>query len=110
MQGDFTGPDTAILFEESSLPSSVPAACELDNSPNPFNPSTTIRYSLPVGGEVSLTLYSNTGQKLATLAQGFREAGTWSVQLSGEDLASGVYHYRLVSPNGILSRRTTLLK
>ena len=110
VQGEFTGPDTGILFEESSLSSSVPEACELDNSPNPFNPSTTIRYSLPVGGEVTLTLYNNAGQRLATLVQGFREAGSYSVQLGGGDLASGVYHYRLVSPNGILSRRTTLLK
>ena len=110
VQGDFTGPDTSILFEESSLSSSVPAAYELDNSPNPFNPGTTIRYSLPVGGEVTLTLYNSAGQRLATLVQGYREAGRYSVQLSGDDLASGVYHYRLVSPSGILSRRTTLLK
>ena len=110
VQGDFTGPDTGILFEESSLSSSVPAAYQLDNSPNPFNPGTTIRYSLPVGGEVTLSLYNNAGQRLATLVQGFREAGRYSVQLGGGDLASGVYHYRLVGPSGILSRRTTLLK
>ena len=110
VQGDFTGPDTAVLFEESSLSSAVPAAHELGNSPNPFNPATTIRYSLPAGGEVTLTLHNNAGQKLATLVQGFREAGTYSVQLSGDELASGTYHYRLVSPSGILRRSATLLK
>ena len=110
VQGDFTGPDTAVRAVESSLSSAVPGRYELDNSPNPFNPSTTIRYSLPVGGEIRLSLYNNTGQELATLVQGYREAGSYSVQLSGDDLASGVYHYRLVGPSGILSRRTTLLK
>ena len=110
VQGDFMGPDTAVRAEESSLSSAVPGAFELGNSPNPFNPSTTIQYSLPVGGEVTLTLYNGAGQKLATLVEGYRGSGIYSVQLSGDELASGTYHYRLISPNGILSRSATLLK
>lgn len=106
VQGDFA----TVVAEESSVSSAVPSAYELGNNPNPWNPSTTINYSLPADGIVDLSIYNAAGQKVATLVQGFRPAGTYNVQLSGDELATGVYYYRLVSPTGVLTRATTLLK
>ena len=65
------------------------------NHPNPFNPETTIRYSLAKPGDVKLTVYSLEGREVQTLVDGFRGAGVHSVQFNGHTLASGVYLYKL---------------
>ena len=104
------GARPTLVASESSISSAVPEAYAMANAPNPWNPSTTIDFALPVGGQVDLSIYNAAGQKIATLVQGFRPAGSYAVQLSGDELASGIYYYRLVSPSGILTRPTTLLK
>ena len=63
--------------------------------PNPFNPSTILEYSLTETARVSLTVYSITGQKMATLVDGQRPAGSHRVLFNGANLASGMYFYRL---------------
>ena len=65
------------------------------NSPNPFNPTSTIRFNLPNADHVKLTVYSMTGQLLKTLIQGQQSAGSHEVIFDGTGLASGVYLYRL---------------
>ncbi|MGB6032802.1 MAG: fibronectin type III domain-containing protein, partial [Bacteroidota bacterium] len=65
------------------------------NFPNPFNPLTTIGYSLPAPSRVRLTLYDLVGREVATLVDGIQLGGRRSVVLDGSDLASGVYYYRL---------------
>ena len=99
-----------VVASESGV-SEVPSDFSLvQNYPNPWNPSTTISYSLPQPGEVELTLYNALGQQIATLVSGFRQAGTYRVELNGEGLSSGTYFYRLHSPAGIETRIMTLLK
>jgi hypothetical protein len=70
------------------------------NYPNPFNPSTQISYSLPEAGKVSLIIYDVLGREIANLADGYQEAGRYSVtwnstQKSGATVSSGVYFARL---------------
>jgi hypothetical protein len=70
------------------------------NYPNPFNPSTTIRYAMKEDGVVKLAIYNILGQNVATLVNGVVSAGyhqiTWNaVNDGGEDLPSGIYFYRL---------------
>jgi len=65
------------------------------NFPNPFNPLTTIGYSLPAASRVTITLYDVVGREVATLAEGIQLPGRRSVVLDGSDLASGVYYYRM---------------
>jgi hypothetical protein len=65
------------------------------NYPNPFNPSTTIKYSIPESGNVKLEVYNSLGEKISTLVDEFKNAGTYQVRLSLNGLSSGVYFYRL---------------
>ena len=74
----------------------VVAEVQLGNYPNPFNPSTTLRYSLPEFAQVQLTIYSALGQKVSVLVDESQAAGAYTVEWDGRDtngiaLASGVY-------------------
>jgi hypothetical protein len=80
------------------------------NYPNPFNPSTEIRFELPAGAEVRLVVYDLTGKEVAVLVDGFREAGRYRVAFDGSRLASGVYLYRLETPGRALMKRMVLIK
>ena len=79
-------------------------------APNPFHGSTLIRYRVQQPGRVRLTLYDLQGRALATLVDGERAAGEYSVSLAGTGLAAGVYHYRLDSGGASVVRRAVLLK
>ena len=65
------------------------------NFPNPFSRTTTLTFSLPEDGIVTMKLYNNDGQEIATLASGFREMGTSDVSFDAQSLSSGAYFYRL---------------
>jgi len=67
--------------------------------PNPFNPSTTIKYELPKTSEVTLSVYDLLGREVIALVNERREAGVHEVKFEASSLASGVYFYGLsVSP------------
>ena len=85
------------------------------NAPNPFNSQTVIPYFLLEPGAARLEVFALTGQRVATLRQGPQQAGHYRLHWDGRDseghpLASGVYLYRLVTPEGVLTRKLTLLR
>jgi len=80
------------------------------NAPNPFNPTTTIRFSLENLSEVALAVYNLRGEKVATLAHGAYSAGTHTIGFNGSGLASGIYIYRLEAAGRTLERKMVLLK
>jgi outer membrane protein assembly factor BamB len=67
------------------------------NFPNPFNPSTTIKYSFPKSGEVAIDVYDALGRKVKTLVEGFKQSGSYEITFNAKDLSSGVYIYRLTA-------------
>jgi hypothetical protein len=87
----------------------------LRNYPNPFNPSTTIAYSLKEDGKVSLNIYNIRGQLVKSLADGFTAKGSHSASWDGKDArgiacASGVYLYKLTTGKTTITRKMMILK
>ncbi len=85
------------------------------NYPNPFNASTNISWRSPVGSRVVLKVYDILGNEVATLVDEFREAGRYEVefnvvQFSRLELPSGIYFYRLSTPNYSETKSMILLK
>lgn len=105
--GWFTGGYTGV----SETVSQVPDGFALyDAYPNPFNPTTQLRYSLPRNGFVTLKVYDVLGQEVATLVSGMQHAGDYTVSFDGSVFASGVYFYRLESSGVSISKKMMLLK
>jgi len=89
----------------------LPAVFSLaQNFPNPFNPETVIRYSIPSGARVSLTVYNALGEQVAVLVDGEQDGGAHEARFDGSSLASGVYFYRLQSAGFTGTRKFVLLK
>ncbi|HVN48656.1 MAG TPA: T9SS type A sorting domain-containing protein [Bacteroidota bacterium] len=80
------------------------------NFPNPFNPTTTIQYQLPVQGFVTLTVYDMLGRKVETLLHQPMSNGTHTVSFNGSRYASGIYFYRIVANNFTDTKKMLLLK
>lgn len=107
----------AFFSGETESLEPVPAAFQLDqNFPNPFNPTTTIRYGLPERDNVTIKIYNLLGEVVTTLLdQESREAGFHTVVWNGKDrfgnaVPSGVYVYQIQSKNRTLARKMALLK
>ncbi len=85
------------------------------NSPNPFNPITTIRLSGPGGRAIRVAVYDVHGEAVVTLFDGVSPGGTVDLQWNGRDAAgqpvgSGVYFYRLETGGRTITRKMLLIK
>jgi len=78
--------------------------------PNPFNSTTTITYGLSHPGGVSLQLYNPMGQQISTLFEGNRQTGIYSTNLTGSDLASGLYFVRLEASGQVFTQKVMLVR
>jgi len=89
----------------------APSLFELEqNYPNPFNPATTIEYRLSGSSEVTLKVYDLLGREVRTLVSARQNSGSHTVTFDGQNLASGVYFYRLKAGDYVSTRRLLLLK
>ena len=89
----------------------IPSSYALrQNFPNPFNPTTTIRYQLPQASQVTLTVYNALGQKVAELVNRTQQAGYYSVRINARQFASGVYFYKLAAAEFVQMRKMLLVK
>jgi hypothetical protein len=80
------------------------------NYPNPFNPSTTITFTLAQATNIKLEIFNALGQKVQTLVNGQQKAGYHEVLFNAENLASGMYFYRLKADNFSQVRKMMLVK
>jgi len=82
----------------------------ISNYPNPFNPSTTIHFTLGDAANVNLTVYDVNGREVANLVNGYRQAGAQAVTFDGTNLASGVYLYKLTADGNTSIAKMILMK
>jgi len=78
--------------------------------PNPFNPTTTIKYELPQRSEVQITIYDLLGKQIETLASKTQEPGLHSIQWSAANVPSGMYFYQIRAGEFVQTRKMVLLK
>jgi hypothetical protein len=98
----------AMASDEKKTP---PASFHLaQNFPNPFNPTTTIRYELPVTANVRLTVYNLRGELVRTLVEAEMPAGYHKATFDASGLASGIYFYRLNAGAFTATRKMALTK
>lgn len=104
-----------VLLDTDPPPGPAAYSLVLDqNVPNPFNPSTTIRFSLPIASSVSLNVYDVAGRLVVNLVNDYKPAGpqqvTWDGTTSrGGRAASGVYFYQLVAGGQTISKKMMLI-
>ncbi len=78
--------------------------------PNPFNPSTSIYYSIPTNGKVLISIYNIKGQKIIELINIIKQAGKHSINFNGHSIAGGIYFVRLQFSDQILTKKILLFK
>jgi hypothetical protein len=106
---------TQVLFETEAIKAPELPLTLYQNFPNPFNPSTTIRYYLPVAGLVRLDVFDASGKLIVTLVDKQAAKGAYVAEwkgknASGAQVRSGVYFYRLVTREKTLTHKMVLLR
>ena len=111
--GDFniTYVDFAATPTEVRKTNDIPKTFALSqNYPNPFNPETRISFSVPVESQVTLKVYDLLGKEIATLVNGKKQAGTYTVGFNAMQYPSGIYFYVLHAGNYIQTRKLVYIK
>lgn len=96
-----------IMTNESVIPDRFDV---IDVYPNPFNTMATIKYALPQDTKVLLSIHDVNGRRVATLMDGFRNAGIHEVAFNASHLASGIYLYRLNAGSNTCNGKIVLMK
>ena len=100
-----------ILTDVRQISDIIPQEFSLaQNYPNPFNPSTTIKFELNKASKVNLSIFNLLGEKIATIINDHKPAGTYEVNFTANNLASGLYFYTLTTPNFAATRKMVLIK
>jgi alpha-tubulin suppressor-like RCC1 family protein len=87
-----------------------PTSYKLGNYPNPFNPSTIIRFELPENTFVNITVYNMLGKRVATLINQKMEKGIHEINFNPQGLATGIYVYQMNAGSKVITQKMTLLK
>ena len=104
-------PSYKFLISDVKNDPEIPISFSLSqNFPNPFNPITTIRYQLPVAGNITLRLYDVLGNEIATLVDEEKSGGTYEIIFYAGNLPSGVYFYQLQTEGYVETKKMILLR
>jgi len=109
----FIGHDsiTGIITDVVAVEDAAPGAFEVSqNVPNPFNPTTTINFSLAEAGNMTVEVFNIAGQKVDTLVNGYMDSGKHSVVWDASSVSAGVYFYTVKSGDFSKTMKMTLLK
>lgn len=109
----FLGHDSisGVITNATNVENDAPSAFSVDqNTPNPFNPTTTISFNLVEAGDVSIEVFNVAGQKVDTIVDGFMDTGSHSVVWNASDFSAGIYFYTVKSGGHSRTMKMTLLK
>jgi hypothetical protein len=95
---------------DSTMTSTPEFENSLSNFPNPFNPTTNIKYSIKESGQVSIKVFDLIGQQITELVNEEKAAGNYSILFDASQLPSGIYIYTIQSGNFFNSKKLILLK
>ena len=103
---------TGVEYGEEIVPEQFAL---LTNMPNPFNPTTTIRFQIPMESEINLTVHDISGRVVTVLANGRYDSGLFSQVWNGKDsrgrdVSSGIYFARLTADDFSATRKMVLLR
>ncbi len=100
-----------VTTSVNEITSTVPSEYSLEqNYPNPFNPSTIINFSISKSEFVTMKIYNALGQEVNTVVNEFLNAGSYKVNFNAENLAAGMYVYKITAGNFTSSKKMLLLK
>jgi sugar lactone lactonase YvrE len=107
-QIDFNGQSqfSSVVLVDNTIPVNYTVS---QNFPNPFNPSTIIKYQVPQNSFVSLRVYNSLGQEAATLVNGMANAGNYEVHFNASNLSSGVYYYIIKAGDNFVQIKKMIL-
>jgi len=104
-------PTDKVVTSNESFHSDLPKSFELNSVyPNPFNPATTIQYSMPSTSNLTIDVIDIMGRQVATLHKGVQVAGVHTLNWDASKAASGIYLIRMQTGSQVFIRKVTLLK
>ena len=107
---DMAGDINAISSSINQLTEIVRGYELSQNFPNPFNPATNIKFSIPNSSKVTLKIYNNNGQEVESLVNEKLNAGSYQVDWNAVNFNSGVYYYKIQAEGFIETRKMLLIK
>jgi len=110
VQIDFDGTRNETEIVSVEIENQPTAYSLTQNFPNPFNPSTTIQYTIPQSGEVRLSVFNGLGEEVKTLVNETKGPGVYEVEFSANDFPSGIYFYKIQAGNFVDTKKMILLK
>jgi len=102
------GPETEDLIESEN--NILPDMFSITNYPNPFNPTTNIKFDLPKDVLVSIKIFDMLGREIRTLVNDYKTAGSYTISFNGSDLSSGIYYFKIKAEDFEQVRKMMLLK
>ncbi|MGD8779826.1 MAG: T9SS type A sorting domain-containing protein [Ignavibacteria bacterium] len=99
-----------IIPSQEEITTDIEEELTLSNYPNPFNPTTTINYSIPSEGRVQVRIYDILGREVETLVNEIGSAGTHKVEWNGSRYSSGIYFYSITFMDKTLYKKMLMVK
>lgn len=101
----------SVVEGDNFISGNIPKNYSIYNYPNPFNPTTDIKFSLPKDEIVTIKVYNLLGEEVTTLVNNaYKTAGNYSVKFNGSNLASGVYFYTIEAGTYMAAKKMVLIK
>ena len=107
---DMAGNINAVASSISQLTELVNSYELAQNFPNPFNPTTNIKFSIPTSSKVVLTIYNSMGKEVESLVNEKLNQGSYQVDWNAVNFSSGIYYYKIQTDGFIQTRKMLLIK